>query len=373
MLGKIHDIGSGMVPKHLLVGSPRMKTGVTDGVETFYVRHVSGGISECTFLSGEQERDSFQGEDVDVIWCDEELKDLSKYTECIARLRNPIKPGIIYNTFTPLKGLSGLALSFLPGGKCPDNGKQEKYPSRYTCQTSIYDVPHATEEFIKNVKTRYPEHELNARLHGIPGLGSGAIYPFSIESIVCDDFEIPEWWPKAYGMDTKWMRTAVVWGAQNPDTKQFYVYSEHVMGEALPIIHASAIKDRGAWMVGAVDTAVLEKSNLDGKTLLEVYEKEGLRLEIADKSVETAIFMIRQMFATGQLKIFKSCKKILEEYGMYRRDEKGAIVKEMDDLMDAMRYLIFNFSKIASCAEEYEDIGNNRDLSSDDRDDVTGY
>jgi hypothetical protein len=46
------------------------------------------------------------------------------------------------------------------------------------------------------------------------------------------------------------------------------------------------------------------------------------------------------LLSAGKLKVFESLKAWLEEFRMYRRDEKGQIVKANDHLMDATRYLI---------------------------------
>lgn len=372
LLGKIHDLGSGMVPKRLLVGTPRMKPGVTDAIETFFVNHCSGGISDCTFMSGEQERTTFQGEDLDVIWMDEEIKEVGKYSECVSRLRNPIRPGIIYSTFTPLFGLSDISLGFFPGGSCPENGVNPEHPSRYSAQVSVYDVPHLTPEYIENIKKTYSPHEMDARLYGIPSLGAGAIYPYNTDSITYDNIPIEDWWPRGYGMDTKWNGTAALWGAENLDTGVLYIYAEHYMAEALPVIHASAIKRQGSWIRGVVDTSVLEPSAVDGSTLMNIYEEEGLELELADKSVEAGIFAVRQRLAEGRLKIAKSCTRVLMEYSMYRRDEKGKIVKKKDDLMDALRYLVYNWEQVKTHRPDPDKYSTST-VSEQTRDKITGY
>jgi hypothetical protein len=45
-------------------------------------------------------------------------------------------------------------------------------------------------------------------------------------------------------------------------------------------------------------------------------------------------------FQEGKLKAFESLSNFKTELRLYRRDEKGKIVKERDHLMDAMRYLV---------------------------------
>jgi len=44
------------------------------------------------------------------------------------------------------------------------------------------------------------------------------------------------------------------------------------------------------------------------------------------------------MLAQGQLKIFNTLTNFREEFRLYRRDDKGKIVKERDHLQDALKY-----------------------------------
>src|SRR5690348_7287717 len=100
-----------------------------------------------------------------------------------------------------------------------------------------------------------PPHERDARAKGIPILGSGAIYPVNPDVYECEPIEIPPYWPRAYGMDVGWKRTAAIWGAWDRESDTVYAYSEHYMGQAEPSVHADAIKARGEWIPGAMDPA----------------------------------------------------------------------------------------------------------------------
>ena len=83
-----------------------------------------------------------------------------------------------------------------------------------------------------------------------------------------------------------------------------------------------------------------QKAAQDGTKLsVDAYKKLGLNLEFADNSVEAGIYEVWQRLSTGRLKIFRSCTNTLAEYRVYRRDEKGRIVKVNDHLMDCIRYL----------------------------------
>jgi hypothetical protein len=54
----------------------------------------------------------------------------------------------------------------------------------------------------------------------------------------------------------------------------------------------------------------------------------------------------------GKLKVFRSLNNWLSEFRLYRRDEKGAVVKAQDHLMDSTRYLIMSGLDIATTGEE---------------------
>lgn len=207
-------------------------------------------------------------------------------------------------------------------------------------------VPHLSESVKEDLLAAYPPYQRDARSKGIPSLGSGAIYQVSESDYVVPDFEMPPHWPRAYGYDVGWRKSAGVWGCLNRDTDCLYVYSEHYRGEAEPVIHAAAIKARGAWIRGAIDPAARGRGQIDGRNLLQMYRDLGLELTEADNSVETGIYQTLMRLTTGRLKIFRSCANLLAEMRLYRRDEKGRLVKENDHLCDALRYLVMELLNI---------------------------
>lgn len=209
-------------------------------------------------------------------------------------------------------------------------------------------------------------HMRDARAKGIPTMGSGAIYPVPESVVVVDDFELPSWWPRAYGLDVGWNKTAAVFGAWDRESDCVYVYSEHYMGQAAPAVHASAIKARGEWLWGAIDPASAGSSQTDGRKLREEYTKLGLNLIDADNAVEAGIHACYQRLVSGRLKIFRSCRNLISEFRIYRRDENGKVVKENDHALDAMRYLIMSGMRMAKTEpdgredEMYESRSRNR-------------
>lgn len=210
--------------------------------------------------------------------------------------------------------------------------------TRYVVMAEWNDCPHLSEDAKRELASALPPHQRNARMRGIPQLGSGAIYPVDEDDIVCEPFEFPIWYRHSYGLDVGWNRTAALWTALDPQTDVAYVYSEYYRGEVEPPVHAAAIRSRGTWIPGVIDPASRGRSQSDGTQLLRMYQELQLNISLANNAVESGIYQVWTRLTTGRLKIFRTCVNTLGEFRIYRRDEKGAIVKENDHLMDCLRY-----------------------------------
>lgn len=204
------------------------------------------------------------------------------------------------------------------------------------------DVPHLSEDQKASILAGIPPWQRDSRSKGVPQLGSGAIYAVPESDITCAPFEIPKYWPRSYGFDVGWNRTAAVWLAHDRDTNKYYAYDEYYRGQAEPSVHAAAIKRRGAWIPGAIDPAARGRSQTDGSQLLQLYLDLGLDVEKADNTREAGIYAVWELLSQGGLKIFRTCANTLSEYRLYRRDEKGQVVKKNDHLMDALRYNVMS-------------------------------
>lgn len=213
-------------------------------------------------------------------------------------------------------------------------------PGKFTVMAGWDDVPHLTAEQKAEEAARIPAYQIDARSKGIPQLGAGAIYPVPESDILCDPFVIPDWMPQGYALDVGWKRTAALWGAHDQDSDVIYLYSEHYVGHEKPPVHAAAIRARGEWIPGVFDPAARGRQQRDGETLLQDYVDLGLTLTPALNAVEAGIYEVWTRLATGRLRVFRPLQNWLKEFRLYRRDEKGHIVKENDHLMDATRYLV---------------------------------
>lgn len=333
MLGGTTDeslYGTGLIPGDLIVSWTK-RMGVPGAVEKITVKHVSGENSELWLRSYVQGRKIFQGFELDIFWPDEECPE-DVYEEGQVRLLTT--GGISMLTFTPLNGLTPLVQALT------SNDPDKPAISRDVIQCGWDDVPHLSEAAKAKLLSKLMPHQRDARTKGIPALGSGAIYPVPETDIVIPDMALPDHWPRAYGLDVGWNRTAAIWAALDRETDVAYLYSEHYRGQAEPSVHATAIKARGEWIPGAIDPASHGRQQKDGEQLFELYTDMGLKISNADNGVEAGIYAVWERMSTGRLKVFASCRNWIDEYRIYRRDAKGAIVKEKDHLMDASRYLV---------------------------------
>jgi len=264
LLGDIGDFGSGMIPKDKIVEC-KTRRNIPDAIETIRVKHVSGGVSTIVIKTYEQGRAAWQGTEVDFIWIDEECPK-EVYREALIRLMTT--KGSILLTFTPLSGLTDLVVDLLDNDQFSD----AEFPV-YVAKISWWDVPHLDAKAIAQMLAATPENMRAARSLGDPTVGDGLIYPLPPDQVTCDDFKIPKYYPRAYGMDVGWNATAAIFGAWDRDNDIIYIYSEYKQGKADPLIHSSAIRSRGTWMRGTIDPASRMSGQADGKKLFESYSK----------------------------------------------------------------------------------------------------
>ncbi len=327
LLGDIGDIGTGLIPSDKIDFSTlkdAKKAGT--GLGIVRIKHSSGGYSSIEFKSAASGRKSFQGT-AKSIYLDEECP-YDVYEECL--LRTMTGDNILMMTFTPLMGLTQLLQNYYGGEFRVADG--EISPGKHAVNVTWDDSPHLSAEVREELYNSLPPHQREARTKGIPSLGAGLIYPVPESSFVIDPFSIPKHYKKLFALDVGWKTTAACWGAIDPESDVLYIYDEHYLSEAQPVIHADSIKRRGAWIPGEIDSAANGRSQIDGQNLMDIYRGYGLKLHNADKAVEAGIYSVWERMAGGRLKVFSSCQNLLRELRIYRRNDKGQIVKEFDHL-----------------------------------------
>lgn len=362
LLGPVGAWGTGMIPKDKL-GKFWALAGVPQGVDLIQVRHISGGWSTIGFKNYEQPLAAFYGVALDWAWPDEECPQ-EHYNEIL--LRTMTTNGLVFGTFTPLKGLTPMVVSFskkadyLAGAEkligIPDqeseHGEDARVADLTTSKAIIQagwdDAPWLTEKSKAQMEADTEPHLRAARRSGRPSMGSGNVFPIAIEDIMVKPFKIPDYYRRMYALDVGWNRTAVLWAAIDPQTDTVYIYDEYYEGQKEPAIHAAAIRARGEWIPGVIDPASRGRSQKDGSQLMQDYKDLGLRLSPAINVRDAGISNLWQRMTTGTLKVFSSLPNFAEEFVLYRRDLRGNIVKEKDHLMDDLRYIQNNLNRAKS-------------------------
>ncbi len=212
--------------------------------------------------------------------------------------------------------------------------------SKFLVQAGWDDIPHLDAKTKADLLQATLPHMREARSKGVPSMGAGAIWPVEESLITVAPFVIPDYWPRCYSLDVGWNKTAVIWGAYDRSIDCLYLYTEHYRGKAVPSIHATAIRARGEWIPGVIDPAARGRGQADGRQLLHDYRDLGLELHEADNTVESGIYAVWERLSAGRIKVFRTLPNWLSEYRLYRRDDKGRIVKTNDHLMDGTRYVI---------------------------------
>ena len=109
--------GTGLIPKTAIAGVTA-RSGVPEAIDSAMIRHPKG-LSRLVLKVYESGREAFQAAKIDIMLFDEEPP-VAIYSEGLTRTIStvPGEPsGIVICAFTPLKGLSGLVLSYMPGGE----------------------------------------------------------------------------------------------------------------------------------------------------------------------------------------------------------------------------------------------------------------
>ena len=217
--------------------------------------------------------------------------------------------------------------------------------TRSVFQMTIDDAEHYTPAEREAIIASYPAHEREARIKGIPSMGSGRVFPISEEDITCEPILIPAHWPQIVGVDFGWDHPfAAIKLAWDRDSDVIYLTAEYAQRESTPVIHAAAVKPWGPWLPVAWPHDGLQHDKGSGEALKAQYEAQGLNM-LHEKAtfvdggngVEAGVMDMLDRMQTGRWKVFSTLGGWLQEFRLYHRID-GLIVKERDDRISASRY-----------------------------------
>jgi len=332
------QLGMGTVPKEC-IGNTTRKPGVPNALDTVLVKHRLGW-SKVSFRAYEQGAKKHMGSRIDLGWLDEEPPEdiWAQYIRGTLATR-----GILYMTFTPEEGVTKVVHGFINDLK----------KGQALLRASWDDAPHMNHDRREQALAAIPAHQREMRSKGIPLMGSGLVYQIPESDVICDPMEIPSYWPRICGVDFGIDHGfAAVWLAHDRDRDVIYVWDSYKASGEKMSEHVSQLNRRGNWIPVMWPHDGLNREKSSGKPLADSYRDEGANMwhmqfsnpsgpgveeGKGGNSVEFGIEEILHRMQTGRFKVFKTQAGILEELRMYHRQD-GKIVKQFDDLMDAMRY-----------------------------------
>lgn len=339
LVGRVQDvdgIGTGSIPKSKLILPLVKSSGVRDLLDHIAVKHVTGGQSLIFLKSYASGREKFQAETIDWIWFDEEPEE-EIYSEGLTRTNNGQNGQCAWLTYTPIQGMTKVSYKFY----------SDPHDNQHLTIMTIDDVDHYTDEEKAAIIQSYPDHERDARVKGIPSLGSGRVFPVADRVISIDPIPIPDWWPRIKGLDFGWDHpnglACCAWDREND---VWYVYDAHREREELVSTFASAINHRKDWIPVAWPHDALKHDPRSGIRMAQLYADEGVNMleeratfEDGTNSVEPGNFEMLDRMRTGRFKVFNTLPEWFEEFRLYHRKD-GKLVKLRDDLLSATRYAL---------------------------------
>ena len=343
LLGGLGEkLGTGWVPRAKLHGQPTTRqAGVKNVVDSFAVRHVSGGLSTCNLKTYEQGWQKWQGGQPHVVWMDEEPDDYKIFSESQTRILT--SKGIVLVTFTPLLGVTDLVKHFQDGGD-----------GIYLKGASWDDAPHLAQADKDRLSSSYRAHERDARTAGIPMLGEGAVFPVSDDDIRVQPFDIPNHWARIkacdFGIDHPAAGAELAW---DRDKDVIYVIDAYRKANETAPYHAAWFNKSNRMIPVAWPHDGMNREKSGGKMLADHYRDHQVNMlaksarypkvrgDDHDKGgpqpVEPIVDELLERMMTGRFKVFANLGDVFEEKRSYHRKD-GLIVAKRDDILKAIFY-----------------------------------
>ena len=395
------EMGTGMIPKRNIIDNSMVTIRGND-IDSAKIKHKSGGTSELSFRAYTQGREAAQGAPVHVIVVDEQPNG-EWWKEALTRTR--ATKGHALLSFTPLKdaSTSGNLLDNLmalpPAEDSPEDDFGPKYLSDGTwglIRASWYDAPHILENdpnAIEEAKREY-SFDYEARVFGIPIVGSGRVYPHSRDKITFDPEStfINKEWEALIGIDWGWTTndpSAMIKITRDKTNDILYVTDEfkghtptdqdfarqvHFIDPYLPVAWPRDGNTSSDWKGGGTISDKLRSEyrvNLLRDPFLNPIGLDGGKNNHLDPGFQE----INDRLRTNRLKISVKCEELLNEmenYG-YGVDNNGISTGKPkkyseDHLCDAFRYAVMTIIQgFGMQPYNRKKLGQRRDTEADER------
>lgn len=352
---KIHDsIGTGAIPRECIVFETMRNDGANCiGIE---IRHTSGTNSYLIFANYTQEVRQMQGFKLNLAVFDEQPPD-DFFSEIVTRTATT--QGQVLCSFTPLKGLNGLVSKFWH--------QEEGYEH---IRVSWDDVPEYDpwgEPFLlmetrRQLERDYLPHERDARRHGVPVMGKGAVFQIrnwptyksgdynfnstsGLSRVIALDLGLVNdktvvslmYWDPEEGQ--AWLHSQIV--VKGTEEANPVNYINHLMRPEVfgcPIVLPADAGTPGRYTMNSLSIRQLFEQydlNVIPEPIMNPPDEQGRRSNHKSFGVNT----MRQMLEFGTFQVNENCVEFLREAQNYYADERGRF-SDPDDCIDSARYAL---------------------------------
>lgn len=306
--------------------------------------------STFNFFSSLSSREAAQGARYTAIWIDEEcIKDASFWNELVTRVEAGRR---LYIWMTATPELSGEP-SWMEDAIYKDANRPSSKIRLFVF--SLYDNPHVLEESKSDIADllQGDEAEINARLFGTRQVRGKIYEKFSKRVHVIPPIK-----------DEELMRMRGIWRIIDPHEAKpicvlfcgvtpsgdFVIFEElkqdALVSQVADTMNRIAYGFKHLLVRDIMDYIGRKKSRVEeGKSIADEFRDNGIYVHSSVKDVFGGIALVKKILyhdeeIRARLYVCSNCTNTIEEFGKYRWGKDRKPVKEWDDFMDCIRYLV---------------------------------
>ena len=221
------------------------------------------------------------------------------------------------------------------------------------------DNPGLSQKTLERYQAMFSGVFYDRYIRGLWVVAEGLIYPMFDESCIVD--ELPEKGEYYVSCDYGTLNpfSAGLWrwdGKTATRIREYYYSGRENQKNKTDEEYVDEIKK----LIGEADvkSIIVDPS---AASFIEVLRRRGYMVRKANNDVTNGIMTTARFLQDGILKVHRSCKDCIREFGLYRWDEKAADdrpIKENDHAMDETRYFAYTVLKNEAYRREYTPLWN---------------
>lgn len=218
-----------------------------------------------------------------------------------------------------------------------------QHPEIDIIQFDSIENPSFPEEEYEAARERLPAWKFDMLYRGRYSRPAGLIYDcFDELADVIEPFAIPADWSRYLGLDFGGVNTCGVFFAQEPNSRNVYLYREYLAGSKTAADHTADL------LTGEPGRPICFGGAKSEGQWRQEFLASGLPVNLPPvAAVEVGIDRVYGMHKQHRIKVFSSCRGYLRQKRIYRRqvDARGEPTEKIEDkssshYMDAERYIM---------------------------------